>query len=424
MYFLSASLWYTKHMQESSRYAVGIDIGTTTVRCVVGHVDPSTGIPTVVGIGQAPNSGMRKGYVANLAGPAKAIDDALGEAERMSGYEVNEAVLSLNGPHIISTNTDGMIAVGAASHEITDEDIARVEEVATVGKIPPNREIIEVVPRDFRLDGQDGIKDPLGMTGTRLEISANVVSALSPYAVNVRKVADMATVTPHDIVPSVLASAKAVLGEKQLESGVAVIDLGGATTGVAVFEEGDLHYVGVVPIGGMHVTNDLAIGLKTSPETAEEVKVKHATAVVRSDKEGLSVKQGDEILTFDSEEIDEIVEARLEEIFDGIEAELKKAGRAGKLPSGVVLVGGGAKLKRVADYTRERLGMAVTLGAPSGFGGVDERIEQPEFAAAVGLMFADMEESTGVSAKSTSGNSALSGGLVHGIKKVFKKLKF
>ncbi len=410
-------------MQEPSRYAVGIDIGTTTVRCVVGHIDPSTGIPTIVGVGQAPNSGMRKGYVANLAGPAKAVDDALGEAERMSGYEVNEATLSLNGAHIISTNTDGMIAVGAASHEITDEDIARVEEVATVGKIPPNREIIEVVPRDFRLDGQDGIKDPVGMAGTRLEINANVVSALSPYVVNIRKVADMATVTPHDIVPSVLAAAKAILGEKQLESGVAIIDLGGATTSVAVFEEGDLHYVGVVPLGGMHITNDLAIGLKTSPETAEAVKVKHATAIVRSDKEGLSVKNGDEILTFGADEIDEIVEARLEEIFEGIEAELGKAGRAGKLPSGVVLVGGGAKLKRITDYTRERLGMAATLGVPSGFGGVDERIEQPEFATAVGLMFADMDEPSGVGAKPAKGGGAFAGGLASGIKKVFKKLK-
>ena len=409
-------------MQEPSRYAVGIDIGTTTVRCVVGHIDPTTGIPTVVGIGQAPNSGMRKGCVANLTGPAKAVDDALGEAERMSGYEVNEATLSLNGAHIVSTKADGMIAVGPSGHEITEEDIARVEEVATIGKVPPNREILEVVPHDFRLDGQDGIKDPIGMTGTRLEINANVVSALAPYIVNVRKVSDMATVTPHSIIPSVLAAAKATLGEKQLESGVAVIDLGGATTSIAVFEEGDLHYVGVVPLGGMHITNDLAIGLKTSPETAEEVKVKHATAVARKDQEGLSIKNGDEILTFNSLEIDEIVEARLEEIFEGVEAELRKAGRAGKLPSGVVLVGGGAQLRRITDYTRERLGMAAKLGVPSGFGGVDERIEQPEFAAAVGLMFADMDEPAVIGKPARSGSS-LAGSMTSGIKKVLKKLK-
>lgn len=411
-------------MQEPSRYAVGIDIGTTTVRCVVGHIDPTTGIPTVVGVGQAPNSGMRKGCIANLSGPAKAIDDALGEAERMSGYEVNEATLSLNGSHILSTKADGMIAVGAPNHEIGEEDIARVEEVATVGKIPPNREVIEVVPHDFRLDGQDGIKDPVGMTGTRLEINANVVSALAPYIVNVRKVADMATVTPHGIIPSVLAGAKAVLNERQLESGVAVIDLGGATTSIAIFEEGDLHYVGVVPLGAIHITNDLAIGLKTSPETAEEVKLKHATAIARKGSEGLSVKSGSEVITFDAGEIDEIVEARLEEIFEGVEAELKKAGRAGKLPSGVVLVGGGAQLKRITDYTRERLGMAVALGVPTGFGGVDERIEKPEFATAVGLMFADMDELGGHSAgKPNSGGPSVVNTMTNSIKNMFRKLK-
>lgn len=410
-------------MQEPSRYAVGIDVGTTTVRCVVGHIDPSTGTPTVVGVGQAPSSGMRKGCIVNLAGPAKAIDDALGEAERMSGYEVNEATLSVGGAHIISTTADGMIAVGASNHEITEEDVARVEEVATVGKIPPNREILEVVPHDFRLDGQDGIKDPIGMTGTRLEINANVVSALAPYLVNVRKVADMATVTPHDIVPSVLAAAKAVLNEKQLENGVAVIDLGGATTSVAVFEEGDLHYVGIVPLGGMHITNDLAIGLKTSPEVAEDVKVKHATAMPHGDNEGLSVKVGNDIVTFNSTEIDEIIEARLEEIFDGIEAELKKAGRAAKLPSGVVLVGGGARLGRIADYARERLSMAVALGVPAGFGGVDERVEQPEFAAAVGLMFSDMDTPTSEVRKRTAASGGLGGSLAAGLKGIFKKLK-
>lgn len=411
-------------MQESSRYAVGIDIGTNTVRCVVGHIDPSTGVPTVVGIGQAANTGMRKGCIANLAGPAKAIDDALGEAERMSGYEVNEATLSLNGAHIISTKADGMIAVGAANHEIDHDDIARVEEVATVGKVPPNREVLEVVPHDFKLDGQDGIKDPTGMTGTRLEINANVVSALSPYILNVRKVADMATVTPHGIIPSVLASAKAVLNEKQLENGVAVIDIGAATTGVAVFEEGDLHYVGVVPLGGMHITNDLAIGLKTDPDTAEDIKLRHATAVARTEHEGLSVKQGEKVVSFDSQEIDEIVEARLDEIFEAVESELKKAGRARKLPSGVVLVGAGAELKNLAEYVRERLSTAVSIGKPSGFGGVDDRVDEPAFAAAVGLMFADMDSALVQNTPRSSGKgTAIAGAFTDSIKNVFKKLK-
>lgn len=378
-------------MQETSRYAVGLDIGTTTIRCVVGHIDAENGTPTIVGVGKAPNNGMRKGVVANLQGPAAAIDDALGEAERMSGYQVDFATVSINGSHILSTKTDGMIAVGAMDHEINSEDLARIEDVATSGKVPPNREILEVVPHSYRLDGQDNIKDPMGMTGTRLEISANVVSALGPHLHNLEKTADMAKVDAHTIVPSVLASARAVLTEQQIENGVAVVDMGGATTGVAVFEEGDLQYVGVVPAGGMNITNDLAIGLKTDPSIAEEVKLKHATAVMRSDNSGISVKDGSDIHSFSSNDIDEIVDARLEEIFDAVQTELKKAGRAGKLPSGVVLTGGTANMKHMAEYAKDKLGLAVRVGKPKGFGGVSDGIEQPEYAGVVGLMLLDAE---------------------------------
>lgn len=381
-------------MQEVSRYAVGIDIGTTTVRCVVGHINSETGAPTIVGVGKAANHGMRKGVVANLQGPAAAIDDALGEAERMSGYQVDFATVSINGSHILSTKTDGMIAVGAVDHEISREDLRRIEDVATTGKVPPNREIVEVVPHSYSLDGQENIKDPLGMTGTRLEINANVVSALAPHLHNVEKTAEMAKVDAHTIVPGVLASARAVLNEQQIENGVAVVDMGGATTGVAVFEEGDLQYVGVVPMGGINITNDLAIGLKTDPAIAEQVKVKHASATIRSENSGISIKDGDEILSFNTAEIDEIVDARLEEIFDAVYAELKKAGRAGKLPSGVVLTGGAAKMKHMSEYAKEKLGLAVRIGKPKGFGGVSEDVEQAEYAGVVGLMLIDAESSS------------------------------
>lgn len=376
-------------MQETSRYAVGIDVGTTTIRCVVGHIDVATGTPTIVGVGEARNSGMRKGVVANLTGPAQAIDDALGEAERMSGYQVNAATLSINGAHILSTKADGMIAVGAIDHVIIPEDIARIEEVATLGKIPANREILEVVPHSYRLDGQDNIKDPIGMTGTRLEINANVISALGPHLTNLQKSAEMAKVEPHLITPSVLAAARAALSEQQIENGVAVVDLGGATTSVAVFEEGDLQYVGVIPLGGANITNDLAIGLKTDPEIAEEVKIAHATAGSRTHAEQVSVKRDKEIHRFEASEIDEIVEARLDEIFELVQKELKKAGRAGQLPSGVVLTGGTANLKGIADYAKEKLGLAARLGKASGYGGVAEHIEEPQFASAVGLMLLD-----------------------------------
>ncbi len=378
-------------MQEQSRYAVGIDIGTTTIRTVVGHVDPATGIPTIVGVGQAPSSGMRKGVVTNLNGPAHAMDQALGEAERMSGHEVNDAAISINGSHILSTKADGMIAVGMADHEVNAEDLHRIEDVATLGKIPQNREVLEVVPHSYILDGQSGIKEPLGMSGSRLEIEANVVSALTPYVQNVEKAAEMATVHANSVVVAGIAAAKAVLKEAQLENGVAVIDMGGSTTTVSVFEEGDLQHVGVVPFGGANITNDLAIGLKTDPEVAEQVKLKHASAVRRTDNEGISIKHDGETYSFETRDIDEIVEARLEEIFELVQKELKKAGRAGQLPSGVVLTGGTANLKGIADCAKEQLGLAARVGKPAGFGGVAENVTKPEFATAVGLMLMDSE---------------------------------
>lgn len=378
-------------MQETSRYAVGIDIGTTMVRCVVGHIDATTGSPTIVGVGQASNSGMRKGAVAHLTGPAQAIDDALGEAERMSGYQVNAASISINGAHILSTKADGMIAVGSMDHEITEEDLLRIEEVATVGKVPANREILEVVPHSYRLDGQDNIKDPLGMTGTRLEINANIVSALAPHVANLHKTAEMAKVETHAITPSVLAASRAVLSEQQLENGVAVVDLGGATTSVAIFEEGDLQYMAVVPYGGVTITNDLAIGLKTDPEIAEKVKLAHASAVARADAEDVSIKHEKELHRFNTGDIDEIIEARLDEIFDAVLKELKRAGKAGQLPSGVVLTGGSAKMKGMAEYTKGKLGLAARVGKSSGYGGVAEHVDEPQFATAVGLMLIDSQ---------------------------------
>ncbi len=378
-------------MQDSSRYAVGIDIGTTKVRCVVAVVDDSQGVPNIVGVGEASNTGMRKGTVVHLQGPAKAIDSALGQAERMSGYQVDEATLSINGAHILSTKTDGMIAIGAIDHEITPADIARLEDVATSGKVPANRHILELVPFSYRLDGQDGIKDPLGMTGTRLEINAHVVSALMPPYVNVQKAAENASVQPHNTVVSVVAAARTVLSEQQIENGVAVIDFGAATTGLAIFEEGDLQYTAVVPIGSNNITNDLAIGLRTDPEVAEQVKLLYASALPHPEPRTVTVKVGGDSHQFATTDIDEIVEARLDEIFEHLDEEFQKAGRKGKLPNGVVIVGGGANLRHLADYAKARLQLAVKKGEPKGFGGVAEQLADPAYAAAVGLMVIDSE---------------------------------
>lgn len=406
-------------MQDNSRYAVGIDIGSTTVRAVVAHIDQTTGAPTIVGVGSSPNSGMRKGTIVTLNGPAHAIDEALGEAERVSGHQVNEATISINGTHILSTHADGMIAVGAVDHEITHEDLARVEEVATVGKIPPNRHVLEVVPHSYRLDGQDNIRNPLGMTGTRLEIDAHVVSVLTPHLDNVQRTAELAKVQPNSIVVPGVAAARAVLSEQQMENGVGLIDVGGATTTVAIYEEGDLQFTAVLPYGGINITNDLAIGLKADPEVAEQVKIKHAQASKRAEHETITLKHDGETLSFATQEIDDIVEARLEEMFEAIAKTLKKAGRLGKLPNGVVLTGGTAQLRGVTEYAKQSLALAARVGKPSILGGVADTVEGPQYAVAVGLMLLDSERAP-VSV-SRNKKSIQTSGIVKSVTSVFSK---
>lgn len=409
-------------MHDNARYAVGVDVGTTNVRAVVAHLDPTTGVPTIVGTGVAASSGMRKGEVVKLDGPAKAIDDALGEAERASGHQVNSAAITLNGTHILSTRAEGMIAVGGANHEIIEEDLNRLEEVATVGKIPPNRRVLDVVPHAYRLDDQGGIKDPLGMTGTRLELDAHVVSVLVPQLENLEKTTELAKVSPSQIATPNMAAARAVLSEAQLENGVGLIDIGGATTNIAVYEEGDLQFTAVLGVGGVNITNDLAIGLKVDPEIAEKIKLQHALASKRSEHETLSIKSGGEEVSFNTRDVDDIVSARLEEIFESIQRVLKKVGYAEKLPSGVVLVGGTAQLKGLVELAKESLGVAARIGKADDFGGVDEAAKGPEYAVAVGLMLLDSEAES--STRRSGGSSSLrqaGTGAVGRVLAIFKK---
>lgn len=404
-------------MQEQSRYAVGIDVGTKNVRCVVGYIDGAGSVPKVVGVGVAPNSGMRKGVVTNLTGPAAAIDKALESAEGMSGHQINAAALSINGSHLISTKADGMITVGMANNEVTPDDVLRLEEVATTGKVPQNREILEIVAHSYRLDGQDNIKDPVGMSGSRLEITANVISGLVPHITNLQKSAELAKVEAVSVVPSVLAAAQAVLTESQRENGVAILDIGGSTTGVAVFEEGDLQYLSVIQLGGQHVTNDLAIGLKTDPEIAESVKLSHAQLGSSGTGE-VETKHEKKTSIFQQQEIDEIVEARYEEIFEAVSKELKKAGRAGKLPSGVVLVGGGAKVKGIVEFAKSQLNVAARVGEPTGYSGMTDEVKGPEFSAAVGLMLNDAMGASQVAARDGKHSVKKTGGF---LKSIFSK---
>lgn len=381
-------------MQDSSRYAVGLDIGTTHVRAVVGHVDGPDQKPTIIGVGVEPNNGMRKGIVVNLVNTAQAVDKALEAAERMSGYQINEATVSVNGSHVVGMSSRGVIAVG---HEISDVDLDRVEEAATVVQLPANREILEVTPRAYQLDGQENIKDPIGMTGVRLEVDAHVITALGPHLKNLAKVCEMTETRMNHKVLSGLAAARAVVTEQQTENGVVVVDIGGTTTNVVVFEEGDLQHVAVLPVGSVNVTNDLAIGLKTDLDIAEKVKIDHAVAVPAAHKNASKkaiVKVEKTTHEFDVEEIDMIVDARLEEIFELVQKELQSIGRASKLPGGVVLTGGGSLMPGIEEYAKQALQLSARVGRPTGYGGVVDQIESPAFAGAVGLMLLDLQATT------------------------------
>ena len=388
-------LCYNKTMDNDKRFVTGLDIGTENVRAIIATVNKA-GAVAVVGYNEGKSAGMRKGVPANLTGPASSIDKMLGEAERMGGYEVRSAFVSVNGSGVLSTKTEGMIAVGTVEHEINYDDLDRVENVAVSGRIPANRDVLDVIPLEYALDGQGGIKDPLGMSGARLEMRANVISALTPNCENLKKATLAADVKSERLVPSVVAAARAVLTERQKENGVAVIDMGAATTSIAVYEEGDLQYVGVVPAGSNNVTNDLAIVLAIDPDMAEEIKTRFITGDFDTEKSPV-IKVGKEGKTeraFDRKEVEAVVKERLEEIFGEIRKKLKSAHYDQRLPEGIILTGGGAKMRDIDLFAKKCLEAAVKIGVPQGLGGVSEAIERPEFATAVGLALLAAEQNS------------------------------
>ena len=377
-------------MEEKARYAVGVDVGTSTTRAVMGKIGHDGKI-SVVGYGEVPSEGLRRGIVKELMSPPRVIDTCLRAVEGMSGIEVNDATVNINGSHISSTKVDGMIAVGVADHEIDNDDIDRIADAAIAGKIPANREILSLVPYEYILDGQGGIREPFGMHGARLELRANVISALTPDCENVRKVCEAGNLRPRILEPSALAAARAVITNTQKENGVGLLDMGSATTGLAIFDEGELQFTGVVPIGSNDITNDLATVLKTVPEIAEEIKVRFATAKFGGSEKDIVIKRGRDEFRFKREEVDEVVEARFEEIFEGVRKLLKHAGYDKRLPEGLVLVDGGSRLRDIEVCARDQVELAVRLAKPENVLGVSEEILKPEYATAIGLMYADAE---------------------------------
>ena len=370
---------------------VGLDIGTSTVRCVVGSFDPNgSNMPSIIGHGQSPNQGMRRGAVVHVEDVTNAIVQAVTEAERISGMTIKHATVNVNGSHVSGLNSEGVIAISAANREITVEDRLRVEEAATIVSLPPNREIVQFFAKNYSLDGQRNIKDPVGMHGVRLEVDAHIVTAASPNLRNLDMALEKADIQPTHHTVSGLAAAEAVLTRQQKEAGTALIDIGAGTTNVIVFEDGEVQYVAVVPIGGQHITNDLAIGLKTDLDIAEEVKIQHASVRPGVRKNDVTIKINGKSNVFSFEEISVIVEARVDELLEYVDKELQKIKRSRKLPGGIVITGGSAKLPGLDEFAKEKLQLPARVGKLQNIGGLADTVADPSFVTVVGLMLLDM----------------------------------
>lgn len=379
-------------MQKSPFY-VGLDIGTSGVRCVIGMMNnqESDSELSVIGVGQASNIGMRKGSVVHIEDVTSSINEAVSEAERMAGVRVSGASINVNGAHISSQPSHGVVAISSPNRQISDDDRIRVEEAATVINLPANRDIIQVFAKNYRIDGQDNIKDPVGMQGVRLEVDTVVVTAGLPLLRTLDQAIEKAQIRVHNHTISSLAAAEAVLDRKQKESGTAVIDIGAGTTNIVVIEEGEVEYVAVLPIGSQNLTNDLAIGLKTDLDVAETLKKAHARIDDSNQAiKNLSIEHDGKRYDFDSETVRLVTEARLEELFDQVEKEFKKIGKSKKLPGGVVIVGGLANIPGLADFAKEQLELPAKIGVIQHTGGFIDTINAPEYATAVGLMLLDM----------------------------------
>ncbi len=406
--------------KQPANHFVGLDIGTDNVRCVVGTMETGDGgRPAVIGHGSAANVGMRKGAVVHVNDMIEPIRSAVSEAERLSGVHISSATVNVNGTHVVGINSRGVIAISAANKEISSDDRLRVEEAATIVKLPPNREIIQVFAKNYRLDGQDNIKDPVGMQGVRLEVDTHLVTAATPNLRNLDLVLERAQIQPSHHAVSSLASAEAVMSRQQKEAGTVLLDIGAGTTNLIVLEDGEVQHVAVLPIGGAHITNDLAIGLRTDLDVAEEVKIQHGSVAGAKKLSRAAVTIGRVRHDFDATEIQMIIEARVEELLEFVDKELKKIQRSRKLPGGVVLVGGSAKLPGLADFTREKLELAARVGKLQPIGGLIDTVSDIGYSAAVGLMILDMLLLPASASTKGKPNKNVFG-LVDGILRMFK----
>ena len=375
---------------------VGLDIGSTMVRTVIAQLISEPQGVRIIGVGQAPAGGMRRGVVVDVDDAARAISESVEAAEQMAGVMVDRALVSISGSGVTAQDSKGVVAVGKADGEVTEDDINRVINAAQAISVPRNKEIIHIIPKTYRLDDQENIKDPLGMNGVRLEVDAMVIEAPVNHMRNLTKALAQAEVNIEDLILESLATATAVLNKKQKELGVVTVNIGGSTTSLSVFEEGDLIHTATIPVGAGHITNDIAIGLRTSVDIAEKVKLRYGTALPIAIDPHAEV----DLSTIDDTEdgvvlhkhIIEIISARLEELFGLVYKELSTIGKAGLLPSGVVVTGGGAAMPHVVECAKKYLKLPATIGSSATeLSGILDKVDDPSFTTVLGLIFWGVE---------------------------------
>jgi len=413
---------------EQVRIGIGIDIGTENIKAVV-LAQKGQETPAVLKVKEVPSSGVRYGEVVDLERPAAILRELLADLHSVLQFETNHATVNVGGVNLLTTHTDGVIALEDSNRPINQKDLERLIQDAEKGRLPNNRSIIDLIPHGYTLDGQSGIKDPIGMSGQRLEMRASVISTLNPSFINLRKTLDLAGIQECGLVPVAAAGAKAVLSSRQMENGVALVDIGSSTTSVAIFEDGELQYVGTIginhsgerkSIGGNNITKDLATVLQITPEIADEIKRNHINALGSSNGGKITLTKGRESYEFDREEVDEIVGARLKAILKSVHEEIARAGYAQKLPEGVVLIGGGAKIKDLSSLASQELVMATRVGEIKNIGNAFREVFRLEYATAVGLALEDLQRSGQVSQKTKKSDSSGGGFFA----KLFEKIKF
>ena len=366
----------------------GLDVGTTKVCAVIGEVTPAGGLD-VIGIGTSPSRGLRKGVVVNIDSTVEAIKKAVGEAEQMAGVEVGSVYAGLSGGHIRGVNSRGVVAVSGKNKEVGRADLERALEAARAINLPPDREIIHVLPQTYVVDDQDGVKEPLGMSGVRLEVEVHIVTAAVTSVQNVIRSVNRAGLTVQDIVLEPLAASEAILSPDEKELGVLLIDIGGGTTDVALFRDGAIWHTGVLALGGDHISNDIAVGLRTPTAEAEELKKRHGcalTALVR-EEETVDVPSvgGRKPRQLSRQILSEIIQPRVEEIFTLVARDLARAGLEDAPAAEVVVTGGTAIMDGLPELAGQVFDLPVRRGTPEGVGGLDDVVQSPIFATAVGL---------------------------------------